>query len=115
MCLSPWHNTDTIYITPVCESWFCEGSFLFQVKIAPCLYAANHLLYLLQSHLCCDTRASMYMYAVIYFSTCAPETHGLLVQNQNGDIMFNVLKPISSLSYLAVMLRIIFIFLTEQI
>jgi len=57
----------------------------------------------------------MYMNAVIYFSTCAHETHGLLVQNQDCDIMFNILKQNSSLSYLAVMLRIIFIFLMEQI
>jgi len=55
------------------------------------------------------------MNAVIYFSTRAPETHGLLVQNQNSDIMFNFLKQNSSLSYLAVMLRIIFIFFMEQI
>jgi hypothetical protein len=79
------------------------------------LNAANHFLYLLQSLLGCDTRASMYMYAVIYFSTCAPETYSLLVKNQNGDIMCNVLKLDSSLSYLAVMLRIIFIFRTKQI
>jgi len=57
----------------------------------------------------------MYMNAVIDFNTCAPETHGLLVQNQNCDIMFNILKQNSSLSYLAVMLRIIFIFFMEQI
>ena len=51
----------------------------------------------------------------MYFSTCALETCGLLVQKQNCDIMINILKQNSSLSYLAVMLRIIFIFFMEQI